>query len=105
VFGISFGEILVITVVALIVIGPERLPKVARTLGLLAGRAQRYVSAVKSDIERELKADEIRRFQSEVTSRVTHEVSAVESQVSSELHETKQELKTALDGKSGDERA
>lgn len=92
-FGISFGEILVIAVVALIVIGPERLPKVARTLGLLAGRAQRYVATVKGDIERELKADELRRIQNEIT-----------REVGGELQETEQQLKAALDTKSGDER-
>ena len=51
----------VVGVVALIVIGPERLPKVARTAGHLYGRLQRYVSAVKSDISQEIQLDEIRR--------------------------------------------
>jgi sec-independent protein translocase protein TatB len=81
VFDVSFGEILIIAVVALIVIGPEKLPKVARTLGLLAGRMQRYVSTVKGDIERELKADELRKIHSEVT----HSVAAVESEVTEEF--------------------
>ena len=52
-FEISFGEILVIAVVALIVLGPERLPAVARTLGALVGRAQRFVSNVKADIQQQ----------------------------------------------------
>src|SRR5574340_119435 len=60
-FDIGFSELVVIGVVALIVIGPERLPKVARTAGLLYGRLQRYVSSVKSDISREIQLDEIRR--------------------------------------------
>ena len=60
-FDIGFSELVVIGVVALIVIGPERLPKVARTAGHLYGRLQRYVSAVKSDISREIQLDEIRR--------------------------------------------
>lgn len=51
----------VVGVVALIVIGPERLPKVARTAGHLYGRLQRYVSSVKSDISQEIQLDEIRR--------------------------------------------
>ena len=51
-FGVDFSELMVILVVALIVVGPERLPKVARTLGLLWGRAQRYVNGVKADIAR-----------------------------------------------------
>jgi len=62
-FDIGFSEILVIAVVALIVIGPERLPKVARTLGHLFGRMQRYVSEVKADIDREMKLDEVRKLQ------------------------------------------
>jgi sec-independent protein translocase protein TatB len=49
-FGIDFPELVVIAVVALIVIGPEHLPKVARTIGHLWGRAQRYVNGVKADI-------------------------------------------------------
>ncbi|HBU30283.1 MAG: twin arginine-targeting protein translocase TatB [Thiobacillus sp. GWE1_62_9] len=60
-FDIGFTELLVIGVVALIVIGPERLPKVARTAGHLYGRMQRYVSSVKSDISQEIQLDEMRR--------------------------------------------
>ena len=63
-FDISFSEVLVIAAVALIVIGPERLPKVARTLGHLLGRAQRYVKDVKSDIQREMELEELRKWQS-----------------------------------------
>src|SRR5690625_743561 len=58
-FDVSFSELLLIGVVALIVIGPERLPRVARTAGHLLGRAQRYVSDIKSDIQREIEASEI----------------------------------------------
>ena len=61
-FEIGFSELIVIAVVALIVIGPERLPKVARTMGLLFGRMQRYVANVKSDIDREMKLDEVRKI-------------------------------------------
>jgi sec-independent protein translocase protein TatB len=86
VFDVSFGEILIIALVALVVIGPEKLPKVARTLGLLVGRMQRYVSTVKGEIERELKADELRRVQSELT----HQVGAVESQVNNEIRQAEQ---------------
>jgi sec-independent protein translocase protein TatB len=65
-FDIGFSEILVIAVVALIVIGPERLPGVARTLGHLLGRMQRYVNDVKADISREMELDELRKLQSKV---------------------------------------
>lgn len=66
-FGIDFFEFMVIAVVALIVLGPERLPKVARTVGLLLGRFQRYVNDVKTDINREIHLEELKRLQSEVT--------------------------------------
>ena len=65
-FEIGFSEIVVIMVVALIVIGPERLPKVARTLGLLWGRMQRYVNGVKADIERDMQLEELRQLKSKV---------------------------------------
>ena len=65
-FDIGFSEIVVIGVVALIVIGPERLPKTARTVGLLFGRLQRYVNDVKADISREMELDELRRLQREM---------------------------------------
>ena len=57
---------MVIAVVALIVIGPERLPRVARTMGHLFGRLQRYVNDVKADINREIELDELRKFRSTV---------------------------------------
>lgn len=65
-FDIAFSELLVIGIVALVVIGPEKLPKVARTVGLLLGRVQRYVNNVKSDISRELRFEELQRLQSEM---------------------------------------
>jgi len=67
-FDIGFSEIIVIAVVALIVIGPERLPKVARTLGHMFGRLQRYVNDVKADISREMELEELRKLQSQVQS-------------------------------------
>ena len=66
-FDIGFSELMVIGIVALIVIGPEKLPKVARTLGHLLGRAQRYVNDVKSDINREMQLDELKKLQAQVT--------------------------------------
>ncbi|HWI14610.1 MAG TPA: Sec-independent protein translocase protein TatB, partial [Burkholderiales bacterium] len=65
-FDIGFSELMVIAVVALVVIGPERLPKVARTLGHLFGRMQRYVNDVKADITREMQLEELRKLQSEM---------------------------------------
>ena len=65
-FDIGFSELLVIGVVALIVIGPERLPGVARTLGHLFGRMQRYVNDVKADIQREVELDELKKLRESV---------------------------------------
>jgi sec-independent protein translocase protein TatB len=65
-FDFSISELMVIMVVALVVIGPERLPKVARTLGHLWGRAQRYINGVKADIERDMAVDEFRQLQQKV---------------------------------------
>ncbi len=65
-FDIGFSELIIIAIVALIVIGPERLPKVARTAGHLLGRLQRYVNDVKSDINREMQLDELKKLQAEV---------------------------------------
>jgi sec-independent protein translocase protein TatB len=67
-FDIGFSEIVVIAVVALVVLGPEKLPKTARTLGHLFGRLQRYVNDVKSDIKRELELDELKKLQQNVQS-------------------------------------
>ncbi len=76
---------MVIAVVALIVIGPERLPRVARTMGHLFGRLQRYVNDVKADINREIELDELRKFKS------TFEDATVDS-VQSEVSKTETEL-------------
>jgi sec-independent protein translocase protein TatB len=97
VFDIGFSEIVVIAVVALVVIGPERLPKVARTLGHMFGRLQRYVNEVKADINREMELDELRKLQSQVQSAareieqsVTHAAQSVESGVRSVEQELNQ---------------
>lgn len=65
-FDIAFSELLVIALVALIVIGPERLPKVARVLGAMAGRMQRYVAQVKDEISREARFEELQQLQQEI---------------------------------------
>ena len=63
-FDISFMEILVISIVALIVIGPERLPAVARTVGHLYGRCRNFVYSVRTDINNEMRMDELKKMQS-----------------------------------------
>lgn len=91
-FDIGFSELMVIGIVALLVLGPERLPKVARTTGHLLGRLQRYVSDVKSDINREMQLDELKKLQEEARksamefeSTVRSEVAGIEGGVSSSL--------------------
>jgi len=79
-FDIGFTELLVIGVVALIVIGPERLPKVARTAGHLYGRMQRYVSSVKSDISHEIQLDEMRRVGKGIKESIESAASGIQQQ-------------------------
>jgi sec-independent protein translocase protein TatB len=98
-FDLGFSELMVIALVALIVIGPERLPRVARTLGHLAGRLQRYVADVKADINREVEFDELRK----VGDSMREAASEVETSVRSELNKTESELNAAAEGKAGAE--
>ena len=67
----GFSEILLIALVALVVIGPEKLPKVARTLGYMLGRVQRYMADVKADLGREMELDELRRMREEFEMRAS----------------------------------
>src|SRR6058998_1152979 len=91
-FDIGFSELLVIGLVALIVIGPERLPRVARTLGHLAGRLQRYVADVKADINREIELEELRKMRDSMQ----QAASSFESSVESELNKTETDLNKAV---------
>lgn len=93
-FDIGFSELIVIAVVALIVIGPERLPKVARTAGHLLGRLQRYVSDVKSDINREMQLDELKKLQTQVE----ESARSIERNVSQEIQSTESSLNQAAQG-------
>jgi sec-independent protein translocase protein TatB len=70
VFDVSFSELVVIAVVALIVIGPEKLPKVARTLGAITGRMQRYMSDIKEEVNREVRFQELQQLQQEIKATV-----------------------------------
>ena len=70
-FDIAFSELVVIAIVALVVIGPERLPKVARTLGALTGRMQRYVAQVKDEVNREVRFQELQQLQQEIKATAT----------------------------------
>jgi len=97
-FDIGFSEIVVIAVVALVVIGPERLPKTARTLGHLFGRLQRYVADVKADINREMQLEELKKLQQEVrsaASEIESSVNAVARNVESGVRGVQSELNAA----------
>ncbi len=83
-FDIGFSELLVIGVVALIVIGPEKLPRVARTVGTLLGKAQRYVADVKAEVNRSMELDELKKMKDSVTS-AAHEVQSSMREVGSEF--------------------
>ena len=80
-FDFGFSEMVVVAVVGLIVLGPERLPKVARQAGQWLGKLQRYVADVKSDINRQMELDELRKLQSEVTGAARDLKSSFESAV------------------------
>ncbi len=95
-FDVSFTELLTIAAVALVVIGPERLPKVARTIGHLLGRAQRYVNDVKSDIRREVELDELRNLRKEMEDAARSLESTVRSNAD-ELQKGFQEVQTKLE--------
>jgi sec-independent protein translocase protein TatB len=66
-FDIGFTEMVVVGLVALIVLGPERLPRVAKQAGQWLGKLQRYVNDVKSDINRQMELEELRKLKTEVT--------------------------------------
>lgn len=90
-FDVGLSELIVIAVVALVVIGPERLPAVARTVGAMLGRAQRYFNSVKAEVNRELQLEELKRLQQETYDRVM----AMETEVKTELAQMEQTIHDA----------
>jgi sec-independent protein translocase protein TatB len=107
-FDIGFTEIFVIAVVALIVIGPERLPRVAKTLGHLFGRMQRYVAEVKADVNREIELDELRKLKSTMQDAarsfeqsVTSQVNFIESEVKEAGADVQKQVEAAVAPLSG----
>jgi sec-independent protein translocase protein TatB len=102
-FDVGISEIMVIAVVALIVLGPEKLPKTARTLGHLFGRLQRYVGEVKADINRELALEDLKKLQAEVRTAATDfesSLSATAKEVEGNVREVEASLNTAAAGTS-----
>ena len=96
-FDIGFSELLLIVVVALVVIGPERLPGVARNIGRFAGRMQRYVNDIKRDFNREVEFEEIRRLQHEMESTVQSMQESMRVVETTLKHEVERHQSTAAD--------
>lgn len=93
-FDISFAELMIIMIVGLIVLGPERLPVVARTIGHLLGRAQRYVERVKSDLRDEIELDNLRKLQDTVQNNITTFKDSLNKEMSQIQKSADVELKT-----------
>lgn len=96
-FDVGFSEMIVIAVVALIVLGPEKLPRVARTVGALLGRMQRYVNDVKADINREIELDELKAMHTSVKEAAQGFETSVRDTVSS-FQTQANEMNAALTG-------
>ena len=102
-FDVGFSELVVIGIVALVVIGPERLPKVARTAGILFGRMQRYVAQVKADIGREIEMSDLKQAKQEFESAARTfkaEVEAKGAEVEREIRDAQSQIERDLASKS-----
>jgi sec-independent protein translocase protein TatB len=100
-FDFGFSELMLIALVALIVVGPERLPKVARTAGHMLGRLQRYVGDVKSDIQREMQLEDLKKLQQQVEQQARDLESTVRGQMASveaDLGKTAADIKQGVEG-------
>ena len=87
-FDIGFLEIVIIASIALVVLGPERLPRAARTAGMWIGRARRMVSDVKSDIDREIRESELADMR-----KLGEEVNSIKDDVSEDLNRATESIK------------
>ncbi|MCS7101294.1 MAG: Sec-independent protein translocase protein TatB [Burkholderiaceae bacterium] len=100
-FDFSLGELGLIGVVALVVLGPERLPRVARTVGEWLGKAQRYVNQVKADINREMELAELKRLKEEARAAAQSLQSSVQ-ELQGELQRTASDLSAPLSAPAGE---
>jgi sec-independent protein translocase protein TatB len=92
VFDISFAELMMIAVAALLVVGPDKLPQVARTVGAFVGRLQRYVAQVKEEVNRDARFEELQKLQQEIKQGA--------DQVESSMMAGASKIKAAVAGKS-----
>jgi sec-independent protein translocase protein TatB len=90
----GFDKIALIGAVALIVIGPEKLPRVARTVGHLIGKAQRYVADVKAEVNRSIELEDLKKIKTEFEDAARN----VQQSVTTEIQQTSDELKSSWDG-------
>jgi sec-independent protein translocase protein TatB len=97
VIDFGFDKIALIGAVALVVIGPEKLPRVARTMGHLLGKAQRYVAEVKAEVNRSIELEDLKRVKSEFEDAARH----VERAVSDELQQTTREMSASRSAETG----
>ncbi|WP_394779436.1 Sec-independent protein translocase protein TatB [Undibacterium sp.] len=95
---LGLTKLALIGVVALVVIGPEKLPRVARMAGSLFGRAQRYINEVKSEVSREIELEELRKMQKDVQD-TAHEVG---QSISQGMSEVENDIHSAWNGERGD---
>jgi len=95
----SFGELMMIGAVALVVLGPERLPRVARAFGEMLGKAQRYVSQVRADFQREVELADLRRLQEEAQ-KATASIDSSFKQMATSLQEAAQQASDQVSGTS-----
>jgi sec-independent protein translocase protein TatB len=97
-FDIGFFELILIAIVALLVIGPERLPHVARSAGLWIGKMRGFVSSVKADIDQELKGEELKRIMKEhAESAGVHEIIEETKSAADEVKEQEYMLRAIVD--------
>ncbi|MEN8133089.1 MAG: Sec-independent protein translocase protein TatB [Pseudomonadota bacterium] len=90
-FDFGFWELILVMVVALLVVGPERLPGLARQAGLWAGKAKRFVNSVRSDIEREIRADDLKKMLNQQQNEIQElkgMIAETHSQVKTEITQT-----------------
>ena len=98
---LGISKLALIGAVALIVIGPEKLPRVARTVGALLGKAQRYVADVKAEVNRSMELDELRKMKESVESAARDVESSIRTETDN-FEKTWQDATAGLDGSLSD---